>query len=143
MSYIDTRIFHYDKVGKAIMIPLPPGLQRIEFSTKQLEDRLRAELKAWVLTEHLADDTETATAKVPQSWVDHLKHDLQGWTREHTRLRRPVRWWIDRHPIKQRTITLSVTWHRRATRPYSSIGPASDLGSVIYQEYTERAWDQP
>lgn len=106
---------------------------------EEIEDEmwggLYAKLSGYVLSEKLANDTVEDTKRVPDTWWDHAKQDLEIWARDQRSwLRRPIRWWYRRHPAKTRTITFAATWQRSALRPCSTIPINKTLGPAVYQE---------
>lgn len=134
-------LLHQEKVAVKRIVPermlaeLPMGLQHPEVKIIQDEfgDMILA-LSAYVLTEHLADDTVTVKRQVPRTWWDHAKQDLEVWARDQRSwLRRPIRWWYRHHWARTKTIELTATWTRKASRPESRI-VARDLGTQVYQE---------
>jgi acyl carrier protein phosphodiesterase len=104
-----------------------------------LED-LVVHLTKAVLAEQLARDTESVQEEVPASWWQHAKADF-GDTRVGERLGRTRlgRWAARRWPVRMQRITLSVTWSRHATRPYSTLKADEKLGPIVYREDVARA----
>ena len=121
----------FDKVGAS----LPVGLHFAQYDVDHDRERqlLHHRLTAYVLTEHLANDTQTATMDVPADWWQHTKEAWVTWAGGHRLTRRAAEWVKHHWPVRCETKTLTVTWKRAATRPESRL-PVNRLGPVIYQE---------
>lgn len=122
---------------------LPVGLQQVELieSESFLRDELVYRLSGFVLSEHLAADTQTDSREFPASWWDHAKLSAADWAAGHRHLGRPVRWFVvKKRPPRMKRVEFSVTWHRAATRPHSTIKVPDQLGPVVYQERVETWW---
>lgn len=137
-----TSQFVLNKDRVAAMSHFSPSLLqdlKLEVAQDMMYRTLVARMETFVLSEHLADDTQTATKQVPATWRDHAKQDFGYWVEKpHNRVVYAVASWIKKRlkPITFRTLELSVMWHRAATRPHSTI-VAKDLGPVVYQERTD------
>lgn len=85
-------------------------------------------LRAYVLAEHLVDETVTLDVDVPASWFQHLK------------ARHMRRWVLKRWPVRTIKVTEAKRFQRDATYPKANIGvPADRLGQPVYVERITRA----
>jgi hypothetical protein len=124
-------ILDWQKVG----IQMPTGLRDVEISEARdiFMDRILMRLKTFVLTERLANDTVTQSVEIPVTSWDMFKEEAQRWA-DKKPCRILTRWWLRKRPRKTRTLTLTATWTRAATRPESKIRFHDKLGPVVYQE---------
>jgi hypothetical protein len=92
-----------------------------------LTDTLLVKLTSFVLAEHLASHTETATVRWPATSYD-------AWVYEHPRAYS----WISRYiwrlpPARQASRTLVTTWTEQAAYPYAQlrVPPDPKMGPVV------------
>lgn len=119
--------------------PMPPyvfATLALSVAELHMADRLRYELRAYVLEDHLVNARQQASMTFPSSWWQHWKQDHQAaWY---------GRWLVRRWPVKSATYVTTVVFDRYATYPAATINPPDCVGSpVVYESVDIGPWIGP
>jgi len=117
------------KVGVRMTLPQFVADQaRFSMETDHAAERLVAQLRSYVLAEHLVSETQDCTWTFPSSWWQHFKRD--SWLGRH----RP-QWMRKRWPVRMTTTAKTITFDRYRTYPDARIAlPEDRFGAPVMVE---------
>lgn len=121
-------------------IDLPAGLRNIEVETMGHElGRLRLQMRAYVLSDHLApaSTTETTTVEAPATTWQMWKHrNADRWWGRHI-----ARWWPPRLTV--RTLQVTVTFDRDRLFPEAGVQLPDSFGApVLVDTQRPTIWEE-